>query len=193
MLVATAKGGAAPAPVFQPAGNVVLGDQTRVIIDPADDALQVYYVLDIQNSARAPVNPPIGVRRQHADRRAQHHGPRRRAAGGGPRRSRDGHRTVRAGPDRRADGVSDAGYDRRRDVQQTMPARRSGLAVLMKKAATFADVAAASGRAGARIRRGAVHPRSGTGDTGRRTLALTVSGLPHHSPWPRRIALALAS
>ena len=25
-----------------------------------------------------------------------------------------------------------------------------------------------------------------------RTLAVTVSGLPHHSPWPRRIALALA-
>ena len=24
------------------------------------------------------------------------------------------------------------------------------------------------------------------------TLAITVSGLPHHSPWPRRIALALA-
>ena len=59
MLVATAKGGDAPAPVFQPQpGNVVLGDQTRVIIDRADDALQVYYILDIQNSARAPVNPP---------------------------------------------------------------------------------------------------------------------------------------
>ena len=38
MLVATPKGGDAPPPVFQPQpGNVVLGDQTRVIIDHADD------------------------------------------------------------------------------------------------------------------------------------------------------------
>ena len=62
MLVATPKGGDAPPPVFQPQpGNVVLGDQTRVIIDHADDVLQVYYILDIQNSARAPVNPPSAV------------------------------------------------------------------------------------------------------------------------------------
>ena len=62
MLVATLKGSDAPPPVFQPQpGNVVFGDQTRVIIDHADDALQVYYILDIQNSARAPVNPPSAV------------------------------------------------------------------------------------------------------------------------------------
>ena len=82
MLVATLKGGAAPPPVFQPQpGNVVLGDQTRVIIDLADETLQVYYLLDIRNSARAPVNPPTAV--ISTCRRAPgHHRPRRRAAGG---------------------------------------------------------------------------------------------------------------
>jgi hypothetical protein len=58
MLVATPKGGDVPPPVFQPQpGNVVFGDQTRVIIDQADAVLQVYYILDIRNSARAPVIP----------------------------------------------------------------------------------------------------------------------------------------
>jgi hypothetical protein len=62
MLVATPAGGSAPPPVFQPQpGNVVFGEQTRVIIDHADAALQVYYILDIRNTARAPVNPPSAV------------------------------------------------------------------------------------------------------------------------------------
>ena len=62
MLVATLKGAAGPAPAFQPvAGNVAFGDQTRIIIDPGEDSLQVYYLLDIQNSARAPVNPPSAL------------------------------------------------------------------------------------------------------------------------------------
>ena len=62
-------------PVFQPQpGNVVLGDQTRVIIDHADDALQVYYILDIRNSARAPVNPPSAVVVNMPSGAAERHG-----------------------------------------------------------------------------------------------------------------------
>ena len=58
MLVATPKGGDKPPPVSQPvAGNVAFGDQTRIIIEPGEDSLQVYYLLDIQNTAPAPVNP----------------------------------------------------------------------------------------------------------------------------------------
>ena len=72
MLVATAKGSGAPAPVFQPqAGNVVLGDQTRVILELADTALQVYYLLDVQNGARAPVTPssPLIIARRTSQAR----------------------------------------------------------------------------------------------------------------------------
>ena len=101
MLVATPKGGDAPPPVFQPQpGNVVFGDQTRVIIDHADDALQVYYLLDIVNSARAPVNPPSADRHRHAVWRAQRHRAERCAAGGRARRSRVHHGPVRLGPNR---------------------------------------------------------------------------------------------
>jgi hypothetical protein len=62
MLVATLKTAGGPAPVFQPQpGNVVLGDQTRVIVDHTDGALQIYYILDILNSARTPVQPAEGI------------------------------------------------------------------------------------------------------------------------------------
>ena len=61
MLVATdtSKGATAPeagAPAVQ--GQVVIGGQTRFIIEPGDEAVSVYYLLDILNNAKAPVNPP---------------------------------------------------------------------------------------------------------------------------------------
>ena len=62
LLVATLKGTGPPAAALQPMpGMVVLGDQTRVIFDLADDALQVYYLLDFENTARAPVMPASPV------------------------------------------------------------------------------------------------------------------------------------
>ena len=170
MLVATPKGGDAPPPVFQPQpGNVVLGDETRVIIDHADDALQVYYILDIQNTARAPVNPPSAVVVNMPVRRAQRHGARRCAAGRRARRSRDHHRTLCVRPDRRADCVSDAGFERRCDVRADASAGRSRSRSADEESRRhFADVAAASECSGARVRRGAIHPCAGAGDTGRR-------------------------
>jgi hypothetical protein len=62
MLVATDKEQAAKAAAAPPAapvpGQVSLGGQTRIILEPGDDAVQVYYLLEIVNAARAPVNPP---------------------------------------------------------------------------------------------------------------------------------------
>ena len=37
---------------------VVLGDRTRIVLEPDDEVVRVYYLLDIANNARAPVNPP---------------------------------------------------------------------------------------------------------------------------------------
>jgi hypothetical protein len=60
MLVATNKDAAAKEgePATPVAGQVVLGGNSRVIIEPSDEAIQMYYLLDIVNTARAPVNPP---------------------------------------------------------------------------------------------------------------------------------------
>jgi hypothetical protein len=39
-------------------GQVVLGGDSRIVIEPGDETLSVFYILEIVNTARAPVNPP---------------------------------------------------------------------------------------------------------------------------------------
>ena len=100
MLVATAKGGDGPPPVFQPQpGNVVLGDQTRVIIELADDALAGLLPARYSEHRARARESAVGRRLRHADWRAEHDHAGRRAAGGRARRSRHGERSVCAGPD----------------------------------------------------------------------------------------------
>ncbi|MEO8260344.1 MAG: hypothetical protein ABI868_23565 [Acidobacteriota bacterium] len=59
LLVATNKGEAAPAAsVPAVAGQVAIGGQSRIIIQPGEETVEVYYLLDIINAASGPVNPP---------------------------------------------------------------------------------------------------------------------------------------
>jgi hypothetical protein len=60
LLVATdtAKGGAGAASAPAAAGQVVIGGQSRIIIQPGEETIEVYYLLDIVNRASGPVNPP---------------------------------------------------------------------------------------------------------------------------------------
>jgi hypothetical protein len=61
MLVATDKekearqAAEASAPAIS--GQVVLGGDTRIVIEPGDESLDIFYILEIMNNARAPVNP----------------------------------------------------------------------------------------------------------------------------------------
>src|SRR5262249_30855907 len=58
LLVATGRN-AAPAPAAAPAaGQVTIGGQSRIVMEPGDEAVRLYYLLDITNNARGPVNPP---------------------------------------------------------------------------------------------------------------------------------------
>lgn len=61
MLVATDKEKAARAAAEASApaitGQVVLGGDTRFVIEPGDASVSVYYLIDIMNNARAPVKP----------------------------------------------------------------------------------------------------------------------------------------
>jgi hypothetical protein len=60
LLVATdaSAGGAAAASAPAVAGQVVIGGQSRIIIQPGEETIEVYYLLDIINGASGPVNPP---------------------------------------------------------------------------------------------------------------------------------------
>jgi hypothetical protein len=59
MLVATDKNKKPQTESGAPAvsGQVVLGNQSRIILEPGDEVVSVYYLLDIVNNARVPVNP----------------------------------------------------------------------------------------------------------------------------------------
>jgi len=61
MLVATDKEKAARAAAEAAApaipGQVVLGGETRIVVEPGDATVRVYYLIDILNNARAPVKP----------------------------------------------------------------------------------------------------------------------------------------
>ena len=60
LLVATdtSKGGAAAAGAPAVAGQVAIGGQSRIIIQPGEETVEIYYLLDIVNGASGPVNPP---------------------------------------------------------------------------------------------------------------------------------------
>jgi len=59
MLVAGASGTATKQPV-QP-GSVSLGPRSRFVVDLENDALQIYYLLEVLNPAPSPVTPPAPV------------------------------------------------------------------------------------------------------------------------------------
>jgi hypothetical protein len=58
MLVATDKAKAAAAAAAPPVtGPVVLGDQSRIVMQPREEAVELFYLLEITNNAHGPVNP----------------------------------------------------------------------------------------------------------------------------------------
>jgi hypothetical protein len=195
MLVATPKGAAAPPPALQPQpGIVVLGDQTRVILDLGDAALQVYYLLDFQNTARAPVNPasPVVLDLPDAAQGASILNPN-------PQAAVNGRRLTVNGPFAPGQTEIEVGYQipysaGEVTVGQTFPVAVGNVAVLMKK---VGDMSVASPQLPERQEREFQGERyilaQGPPQSAGSTLALTVSGLPHHSGMPRQIALALAS
>jgi hypothetical protein len=194
MLVATPEGGNAPAPVFQPQpGNVVLGDETRIIIDHADDGLQVYYLLDFRNSARAPVNPPSAVIVNMPSGAISP-----TVLAGAPQAVSLGDHVTITGPF--ASGQTEVQIAFRLPVssgdvtfEQTLPLSIPGLAVLMRKVGDISLSSPQLPQVQERAIQGETYilaqgPQIPAGAP----LAITVSGLPHHTPWPRRIALTLA-
>jgi hypothetical protein len=193
--VATAKTADGPPPVFQPQpGNVVLGDQTRVIVDHTDGALQIYYILDIRNTARAPVNPPSAVVVELPSGALT-----ATVLAGAPQAVALGDHVTITGPFKPGQTPVELAYRIPVDsgtvsVDQKMPLPVPGLAVLMEK---VGDTALSSPQLpnvqervfeGERyvLAQGPAIPAGGT-------LSLEFSGLPHHSPVPRRIALGLVA
>jgi hypothetical protein len=195
MLVATdTSKGPATTPDAPPiSGQVVIGPQSRIVLQPSDDTLDVFYLLDVENTARAPVNTPApfafelpggahGSIMDGSSPQAMIKGRRVWVQGPFP----PGHTYVQVSYALPGDGGSV-------DIAQAFPANVEQLAVVVKK------VGATELRS-TRVSNQREIPAegemyiAGTGSTvpAGQVIDLSVSGFPNHSKAPRTIALLLA-
>ena len=195
MLVATDKSAGAP-PAARPAvsGQVTLGDNTRIILEPGDDSVELYYVLEVVNNGTAPVNPttpfvfdmPKGALSttilDGSSALARNKGLHVSLAGPIP----PGRTMVQVVCQMPADTGS-------LEISQTFPASLDRVAVLVKKVGDTKLVSPQVERQqDFPSEGGVIIGGMGGALTAGQPLSLSLTDLPHHSPAPRWTALGLA-
>jgi hypothetical protein len=176
-------------------GQVVLGGDSRIVMEPGEEAISVFYILEIMNTARAPVNPTtpflFDVPKasvsttvlQGSSPLASSTGNHIRVAGPFP----SGKTTVQIALDL---PLSDGAVS----FSQAFPVTLESFAVIAKKAGDMKlsspQIAQQQDTAveGTPVIIGA----GGTVPAGQ-PFSLSITGLPHHSSTPRRVALTLAA
>jgi len=196
MLVAT---DASKAPATTPeaapvAGQVAISTQSRIVVEPADETVNVFYLLDIANTARAPVNPttpfvfdlPPGAVNAAI------------MQGSSTQASVSGRRVTVAAPFAPGSTFVQVAYGLPPgggsvDLTQTFPATFEQLAVIVRKvgATSVSSAQIANQREMPADGETYIAGMGGSIPAGQ-PISLSVSGYPHHSQAPRRIALALA-
>ena len=197
MLVATdkAKAAAARRPRRPSPGRSSSAPQSRIVMQPREEAVDVFYLLDIANSAQRAGEPAGAVRVRHAAGAAWRgimQGSSPQASVNGAARHRAG--AVRAGQHLRAGRVRAAGRERRASTSRSgsrprssisrSSSRKSGDTTLRSPQLKEQRELPADGEMFIAATGGAV--------AAGQPIELDVGGVPHHSPAPRRIALALA-
>jgi hypothetical protein len=176
-------------------GTVVLGEQSRIVIEIGDDGLNIFNILQILNTARRPVKIP---RPLYFDVPAQ-------AIGlglleGAPKNAiASGHRVAVDGPFAPGATLLQFGYTLPftagdMSITQMMPAQLTDLAVAVQTngAMRLSSPQLAQQRQMSAdgqsfiVAQGPAVPAGGA-------VTLNLSGLPHAPTWPRNFALALAS
>lgn len=200
MLVATDKereariAAQASAPAI--AGQVVIGGDSRIVFEPSENTVAVYYILDILNNATAPVNPPapfvfqmpagmVGTSvLQGSSPLATNAGEQVTVAGPFP----PGKTTVEVG----GTLVSESGT---LEFSQTFPATYEQPVFIAKRdgalkisSPQFDRIQEINAENGTPIIAGAARPVAAG-----QALTFTISGLPYYSSTPRTIALSLAA
>jgi hypothetical protein len=194
MLVATDRAAAAKSSAPAVAGQVALGGETRIVLEPGDEVVDVYYLLDIVNGASTPVTPATPFRfdmpagalgttlMDGSSRLAKTSGAHVTVDGPFP----PGRTTVQVACQLPVTAGS-------MDIVQSFPANLERLAVLVKK---VGDTKLTS----AQLTQQRDIPNEGQiiiGAMGNavaagQPIALTLSELPHHSLAPRWTALSIA-
>ena len=175
-------------------GKVVLGQNTRIIIEPGDEVLTVYYVLDILNDGKAPVDIGGPVQMDLPEG----------ARGGGiidgssPQGKLLGAHLTVVGPFKPGSTEVQLGFElptgsETKTIAQTFPVAVAETTVVLQRVGV-------EGLEGAQLvdkqettNQGAPWLTArGTALGPGGTLTFDVTGLPHHPRWPRYLALTLA-
>lgn len=177
-------------------GAVVFSPNSRILMEFRDDALQVFYVLDILNSARTRVdiggpliiNLPRGA------------GGASMLPGSSPSATVSGDRVTVTGPFASGNTSVQVGFQLRQDssdltLQQTWPARLEQLTVAVEKIGNVSMASSQFSTVGeVRAETGTLFLlASGPGLPANSTLTVQLSNLPVHGRTSRYVALALAA
>jgi hypothetical protein len=195
MLVATDKAAAAAATAPAVSGQVTLSENSRIVFEPGDEMVTVYYILEIVNSGSSPVTPapPFALDMPKAAQFTT------LLEGSTPLARSKGAHVSLAGPLPPGRTTLRVAYELPSDtggleVSQTFPASLDRLMVLVRKQG---DAKLASQQ----LERQQEFPSEGEtliGGMGGpvaagQTISLSLSDLPHHSSAPRWAALSIAS
>jgi len=176
------------------AGMVVIGAQSQFIVELEDDILQVYYLLQIANNARTPVEPPeplvftlpAGARGATI------------LEGSSPLARAEGSRVVVNGPFPPGPTVVQAAYELPYDgsqvtIAQPLPAQLEQLSLVVEKVGAMHVESAQMASHGDMPADGKTYlVGNGPAIAAGQALTFTVTGLPYRATWPRTLALVLA-
>lgn len=194
MLVASASPGQAPPAALATGGAVAFGEQSRFVIETGDDALNVFYILQIVNTAKTPVDgggPLVFDLPDGAVGAGVLQGSAPNAVAAGPR-------VTVTGPFAPGNTLVQFAYSvplgsERIVLAQRMPAPLGRVTVIAQKigAMQLQSPQIAQRREMAAEGQTYLVGEGGPLKAGD-TLALTFDGLPHRPTWPRNVALVLA-
>ncbi len=174
-------------------GTVVLGGQTRIVLQFDDEVLQVFYLLDIVNSAATPVKtsgPLIFAAPDAAQNTSV-------LEGSAPGAVAKGRRVTLSGPFPPGTTSVQVGFQlpaaAAHRLRLDLPVDYLNPTVIAEKAGGTMDVASAQ-----------VEHRQEANDAGKvfvmatghalkagQAFEIDITGIPHHAPWPRYVALGL--
>jgi hypothetical protein len=176
-------------------GIVVLGPESRVIAQMNNDQLNIYYVLQIVNSARTPVDigGPLVFDLPREARSATV-----LEAESSPQATANGPRITVKGPFAPGNTLVQAAYVLPYDgpvarLEQRWPAALQQLTVLVQQIGGLSiESPQLQSKRDIQDQGQALILGSGPGLAAGQSLTLEIAGLPHHSKWPRTLALSLA-
>jgi hypothetical protein len=175
-------------------GQVVIGGQSRIVVEVAEEIVEIFYLLDINNTARAPVNPPTPFVLDMPPGAVA----TTVLEGSSPLATAAGSRVTVAGPFPPGKTLVQVGTQipirgGTLEIVQTFPALLDHVALIVEKVGDMKLASPQVARQQDMPANGQVYiAAAGGAIAAGQPLALTLSGLPHHSPLPRRLALAFA-